>query len=43
MTPLKPARTPRKVADDVRDHVLITSFDPDTRALVQRLRQHGWR
>jgi voltage-gated potassium channel len=37
------ARTPRKVAAGMREHVIITSFDPGTRALVQRLRQHGWR
>lgn len=37
------ARTPRRVADDVADHVVITSWDVVTRALVRRLALHRLR
>ncbi len=36
------ARTPREVGDNVRNHVVITSDDVVTRALIRRLRHHQW-
>ncbi len=37
----KKARTPRKVAADIRDHVIITGFDPVTAKLIRHLQDKG--
>lgn len=34
------ARTPRRVDDDVRDHVVMTNYDVVTAALIRRLEPH---
>ena len=34
-------RAPRKVADDVRGHVILTHWDPVAMSLVDRLKYHG--
>lgn len=36
-------RTPRKLPDDTRGHVLLTNFDPVTTALMRKLTQYGYR
>lgn len=35
------ARTPRELPEDVRDHVIITHFDPVTMRLIERLIKHN--
>lgn len=35
------SRAPRRLPEDVRDHVIITGYDPITIALVERLRHYG--
>jgi voltage-gated potassium channel len=34
-------RAPRRVPESTRDHVIITSYDPIARGLIQRLRLHA--
>ena len=36
------ARTPRRLASDTRDHVLLTSHDPLSIALVRRLKKYSY-
>ena len=36
------ARTPRRLPPDARDHVLLTSHDPLSVALVRRLKKYGY-
>lgn len=35
------ARTPRELPEDFKDHVIITSFDPITTRLIERLAKQG--
>jgi len=35
------SRAPRRLPEDTRDHVLLTSFDPFTMQLVERFDKHG--
>jgi Trk K+ transport system NAD-binding subunit len=35
------ARAPRELPADTNDHIIITSFDAITRALIEKLRQYG--
>jgi Trk K+ transport system NAD-binding subunit len=35
------SRAPRRLPEDTRDHVLLTSFDPFTMHLVEKLDRHG--
>ncbi|HBQ61034.1 MAG TPA: potassium transporter TrkA, partial [Balneolaceae bacterium] len=35
------ARAPRELPADTKDHIIITSFDAVTRALIQKLDQYG--
>lgn len=35
------SRAPRRLPEDVRDHVIITGYDPITISLVDRLRHYG--
>ncbi|RNC83035.1 MAG: potassium channel protein [Balneola sp.] len=35
------ARAPRELPEDKKDHIVITSFDPITKALIEKLRQYN--
>jgi len=37
------ARTPRRLPSEIRDHVLLTSYDPLSTALIRRLEKYGYR
>ena len=41
MEALNAARTPRTLSEDICGHVIITNFDPVSRALIHKLEQYG--